>query len=263
MRVAAFWRELASSIGDAVRRDRALAKAVAAVTFAGLISIAFASMDHAASPSRTSPPTLVKGEAFAAVKQDQLVELNDEALPGEPARPADLSEDPGADEVWPPRESFAEAETRPSVYDAVQRPDRRANTGVARGAEPEARSTEAAADGSDEADELPNNARAPTDCLPDPLKAVLRDLTAEFPDATVVSTTHLHTDNHSRGSARARMHGACRAVDIKTSNPREVIAFLKGRSEVGGINTYRNKVVHFDLAAGYARKRLASRRTRR
>ncbi len=69
---------------------------------------------------------------------------------------------------------------------------------------------------------------------------------------TVVATKHLHTDNHSAGSARANMHSACKAVDIKTSHdPKDVLAFLRTRPEVGGINSYRNKVIHFDLNAGY------------
>jgi peptidase M15-like protein len=101
------------------------------------------------------------------------------------------------------------------------------------------------------------NASAPIDCLPDALRTVLAELQARFGSVTIVSTTHLHTDNHSPGSARANMHSACRAVDVKTSHePKEVLAFLRARPEVGGINSYRNNVIHFDLNAGY---RTASR----
>jgi Peptidase M15 len=101
------------------------------------------------------------------------------------------------------------------------------------------------------------NASAPIDCLPDALRTVLSELQARFGSVTIVSTTHLHTHNHSPGSERANLHSACKAVDIKTTHePKEVLAFLRTRPEVGGTNSYRNNVVHFDLNAGY---RTASR----
>jgi hypothetical protein len=93
-----------------------------------------------------------------------------------------------------------------------------------------------------------SESQAPTACLPDSLRAVLTDLEARFGDVTVVSTTHLHTDNHSPGSVRERMHLACKAIDFRTTTERsEVIAYLRSRPEVGGVNSYRNGVIHFDL----------------
>lgn len=101
---------------------------------------------------------------------------------------------------------------------------------------------------------------APTDCLPGPLRAVLRDLEIKFGPVTVVSTTHLNSDNHTAGTIRDKLHQACKAVDIRASrDPKEVIAFLKLRPEVGGINSYRNRLVHFDLDANY--KAAANERT--
>jgi uncharacterized protein YcbK (DUF882 family) len=97
-----------------------------------------------------------------------------------------------------------------------------------------------------------SNAAAPTECLPEALRTVLTELQSRFGPVTIVSTTQLHTDNHSAGSARASMHSACKAVDFKTSHePQDVMAFLRSRPEVGGVNSYRNKVIHFDLNAGY------------
>lgn len=85
------------------------------------------------------------------------------------------------------------------------------------------------------------------ECLPTGLKTVLGELEAQFGAVTIVSTTHLHTDNHAAGSAREKMHSACQAVDIKTdADPSEVVAFLRGRPEIGGVQNYRNKVIHFD-----------------
>jgi hypothetical protein len=98
-------------------------------------------------------------------------------------------------------------------------------------------------------------------CVPNALQNVLAALETRFHHVTVISTTHLHTDNHRHGSVREKLHLACKAIDIKTAdNPRQVAAFLRKRSEVGGVNTYRNRVVHFDLSARYARTagRLAS-----
>jgi len=93
---------------------------------------------------------------------------------------------------------------------------------------------------------------APIECLPAALRTVLTELEKRFGPVTIVSTTRLHSDNHSPGSIRANLHSACKAVDIKTSRePNEVIAYLRSRPEVGGVNTYRNGVVHFDLNANY------------
>jgi uncharacterized protein YcbK (DUF882 family) len=106
-----------------------------------------------------------------------------------------------------------------------------------------------------EVDERPrtkSSGAAPTDCLPPALQSVLAGLQERFSGLIVVSTTHLHTDNHSPGSARARMHSACRAVDVKVGgDARAVLTYLRSREEVGGMNSYRNGVVHFDLKAGY------------
>jgi hypothetical protein len=93
---------------------------------------------------------------------------------------------------------------------------------------------------------------APIECLPAALRTVLTDLEKRFGPVTIVSTTNLHTDNHSPGNTRANLHSACKAVDIKTSRePNEVIAYLRLRPEVGGVSTYRNAVVHFDMNANY------------
>jgi uncharacterized protein YcbK (DUF882 family) len=97
-----------------------------------------------------------------------------------------------------------------------------------------------------------STASALPDCLPDALRTVLGDLEARFGKVTIVSTTRLQTANHSAGSARANMHSDCKAVDIKTTHePKEVLSFLRSRPEVGGTNSYRNNVIHFDLNAGY------------
>ncbi len=91
-------------------------------------------------------------------------------------------------------------------------------------------------------------ASAPTDCLPVTLRGVLKDVEARFGAVTLVSTTELHTDNHSRGSVRHRLHTACKAIDFKVKGDRwAVVAYLRARPEVAGVNTYGNNgVIHMD-----------------
>ena len=94
----------------------------------------------------------------------------------------------------------------------------------------------------------PATAAVPTDCLPEGLRSVLKEVETRFGTVTLVSTTELHTDNHSRGSVRHKLHGACEAVDFKVTGSRQaVLAYLRTRREVAGINSYGNNgVIHID-----------------
>ncbi len=77
---------------------------------------------------------------------------------------------------------------------------------------------------------------------------MLGDLAAKFPEVKVIATRGLQTDNHSSGSARAKMHDACMAVDIRTGAAvAEVTAYLRTRREIAGLNSYRNGVIHLDV----------------
>jgi hypothetical protein len=97
---------------------------------------------------------------------------------------------------------------------------------------------------------IASSAKAPLDCLPEGLRTVLQDVQTRFGTVTLVSTRELHTDNHSPGSARHRMHGDCKAVDFKVEGDlTAVTAYLRSRPEVSGVNSYRNnRVVHIDAA---------------
>ncbi len=88
------------------------------------------------------------------------------------------------------------------------------------------------------------------DCLPEGLRTVLQDVQARFGTVTLVSTRELHTDNHSPGTARHKLHAACRAVDFKVEGDlTAVTAYLRARPEVSGVNSYRNnRVIHIDAA---------------
>ena len=92
---------------------------------------------------------------------------------------------------------------------------------------------------------------------------MLGDLAAKFPEVKVIATRGLQTDNHSSGSARAKMHDACMAVDIRTGAAvAEVTAYLRTRREIAGLNSYRNGVIHLDVpeAARFASGPTASPR---
>ncbi|HEX8165203.1 MAG TPA: hypothetical protein VF601_05375 [Beijerinckiaceae bacterium] len=80
---------------------------------------------------------------------------------------------------------------------------------------------------------------------------MLSDLAGKFGEVKVVSTKELHTDNHTPGSVRAKMHEACRAVDVRTAAPAaEVVAYLRTRREVAGVQSYRNGIIHLDAGEG-------------
>jgi uncharacterized protein YcbK (DUF882 family) len=102
------------------------------------------------------------------------------------------------------------------------------------------------------------SAKAPVDCLPEGLRTVLQNVQARFGTVALVSTLELHTDNHSPGTARHKMHSACKAVDFKVEGDlTAVTAYLRSRPEVSGVNSYRNnRVIHIDAAEG---RKLAQR----
>lgn len=109
------------------------------------------------------------------------------------------------------------------------------------------------AEASEATEKRSSSAKAPTACLPASLKDVLSDVEALFGKVTIVSTTRLHTDNHWRSSVREKLHADCKAVDFRTlSATKDVIAYLRTRRDVGGINSYRNNVIHIDHSGARA-----------
>jgi hypothetical protein len=175
--------------------------------------------------AQTEPPALPSSPPSSSVAEPERAAAPEAARPIEAQRAVQAREDVTA--------SVSERTDRPSEY----KPSENAVWPVA----PKQAARSAAGESSE----------APTDCLPAPLQTVLRELEAKFGPVTVVSTTHLNSDNHTAGTIRDKLHQTCKAVDIQARDPKEVIAFLKSRPEVGGINSYRNRLVHFDLNAGY------------
>jgi hypothetical protein len=99
---------------------------------------------------------------------------------------------------------------------------------------------------------------ASVDCLSADLVTVLREVQNRFGQVTVVSGKEVHTRNHSSGSARHKLHADCKAVDFTVSGDvDQVLAFVKARPEVNGVNSYRpNGLIHIDVNE---RRRLATR----
>jgi Peptidase M15 len=95
-------------------------------------------------------------------------------------------------------------------------------------------------------------AGAEAQCLPRELMAVLNDVRTRFGSVTIVSTKHIKTDNHFRGSAREALHVSCKAVDFKVEGPgQEVLRYLRSRREVAGLNSYRGGLIHIDFNENY------------
>jgi uncharacterized protein YcbK (DUF882 family) len=83
---------------------------------------------------------------------------------------------------------------------------------------------------------------------------------SRYGSITVVSTQHLNTRNHAPGSARHKLHEACKAADFRVPSQRteEVKTYLRSRSEVAGVEAYRDGVIHIDANESRATARAAT-----
>jgi len=109
-------------------------------------------------------------------------------------------------------------------------------------------------------------AEAPTECLPETLRTLLADVAKRFGPITVVSTQHLKTRNHAAGSARHKLHEACKAVDVRPAAGRAeaLRAYLRSRPDIAGVEAYRDGVVHMDVSESRTAARAgAAKSTRR
>ncbi|HEX2727446.1 MAG TPA: D-Ala-D-Ala carboxypeptidase family metallohydrolase, partial [Beijerinckiaceae bacterium] len=88
------------------------------------------------------------------------------------------------------------------------------------------------------------------DCPLPVLEAVLADVEAKFGAVTVVATHQHKTVNHVAGSAREKLHHDCKAIDFRPerSHLEEIKAYLRGRPEIAGLDSYRDGVIHMDVA---------------
>ncbi|MGO4386492.1 D-Ala-D-Ala carboxypeptidase family metallohydrolase [Microvirga sp. 2YAF29] len=90
-------------------------------------------------------------------------------------------------------------------------------------------------------------ASAPTNCLPGNLREVVADVASKFGSVSVESTHRSSGRNWRAGGARQSLHLSCRAIDFRVrTRARGVMAYLRGRSEVGGLKVYGNGIIHID-----------------
>ena len=92
---------------------------------------------------------------------------------------------------------------------------------------------------------------APGDCPAPALRAVLADVSARFGAVTVVAAHQGRLNNHTAGSPREKLHHDCKAIDFRPDRSRvdEIKAYLRSRPEIAGVESYRDGVVHMDVAA--------------
>jgi uncharacterized protein YcbK (DUF882 family) len=90
-------------------------------------------------------------------------------------------------------------------------------------------------------------ASAPTNCLPGNLREVVADVASRFGAVSVESTHRSSGRNWRAGGARQSLHLSCRAIDFRVrTRARGVMAYLRGRPEVGGLKVYGNGIIHID-----------------
>ncbi|KAB2850906.1 MAG: DUF882 domain-containing protein [Hyphomicrobiaceae bacterium] len=98
-------------------------------------------------------------------------------------------------------------------------------------------------------DALVGNEPAPAEaqCLPASLKKVLAEATRRFGTIWVTSAHRSVERNRLVGGRPRSFHLECRAVDFRPErNPLGLMAFLRGRPEVGGLKRYPNGFFHID-----------------
>jgi hypothetical protein len=95
------------------------------------------------------------------------------------------------------------------------------------------------------------NTATPGHCPAPALHAVLADVSARFGAVSIVAEHRGSLNNHIAGSFREKLHHDCRAVDFRPDRSRidEIRAYLRSRPEIAGVESYRDGVVHMDVAA--------------
>lgn len=89
--------------------------------------------------------------------------------------------------------------------------------------------------------------RAPSNCIPAPLRAVLTRVSKKYGPITVNSTYRSPGQNRKAGGKGKSMHLSCRAVDFRVHGASGgLMRFLAAQKEVGGLNRYPSGFYHID-----------------
>jgi len=179
-------------------------------------------------PDRTPPPT-----KFAAKQADEPAAANHEPPPA----PAPVAATASA--AAAPAAPVAGSSEEPVTTGTFTAPRASAQPARPQAASPDAMRASAK-----------TQAAASADCPLPVLNAVLADVSSQFGAVTVVATHQHKTVNHVVGSAREKLHHDCKAIDFRPERSRleEIKAYLRGRPEIGGVESYRDGVIHMDLA---------------
>jgi hypothetical protein len=239
------------------------AGALAVILAAGLVALDPAGRDQALGiekrPSPAATPQPARAAASAPASPALMPAIPAPAALAAPAQPASAA--PAGEATSERLPQFSAATGSPLPQAATPRPaDRPAGSGDR--AEPgETAAISLPSVGTDPVRAAPQaspgrgsliqSAAAPLQCFSSEVRAVLAGLAKAAGDVEILSTTELHTDNHSPGSIRAELHKACKAVDLRVRGPiADATAFLRGRGEVASIQPYRNGVIHIDFRDG-------------
>ena len=88
---------------------------------------------------------------------------------------------------------------------------------------------------------------APWKCVPNKLKAVIREVSRRYGPVIVNSTHRSRGKNRRVGGARNSYHLRCQAIDFRVrGNGRNVQRFLRNHPHVGGLKRYRSGYFHID-----------------
>lgn len=88
---------------------------------------------------------------------------------------------------------------------------------------------------------------APWKCVPDKLKAVIREVSRRYGPVVVNSTYRSRSKNRRIGGARNSYHLRCQAIDFRVrGDGRKVLRFLRSHPHVGGLKRYRSGYFHID-----------------
>ena len=89
--------------------------------------------------------------------------------------------------------------------------------------------------------------RAPSNCIPGALRAVIARVSAKYGPVTVNSTYRSPGKNREAGGKVKSMHLSCRAVDFRVhGSSRGLMQYLAAQGEVGGLNRYPSGFYHID-----------------
>ncbi|QKV20090.1 YcbK family protein [Oricola thermophila] len=89
---------------------------------------------------------------------------------------------------------------------------------------------------------------APSKCVPERLKVVLKRVAEKYGPVTVNSTYRSPKHNRRVGGRKRSWHLKCAAVDFRVhAGTKGLLSFLRKQKEVGGYKRYKSGFYHIDI----------------